>query len=258
MDPSAPWAAPGGLLASWELIGQPREGRGNPPCRLCSRHTSSHFSLPGRDSTPHPPTPPSYGTRSRDLLVSLTGKGFPASSPSAPVTGGWGCPLRSHGHHLESHQAPVCLEVGFWACEQSLDPLKDGDQGEPMRAGSEVTSFSQRTGTEGQRPLGRTRGRTCQWVRLGLWGQLLREGNGWTPGPFAVGSLWGWVKSCLVKLRCRQQLGAGWTGWTCRGEVWCLLWPVQGSDGSSPGPVSGSLLLCSDSRRPERGDRFKP
>lgn len=53
------------------------------------------------------------------------------------------------GHHLESHQAPVCLEVEFWAWEQSLDPLKNGDQGELTRAGSEVTSFGQRRGTEG-------------------------------------------------------------------------------------------------------------
>lgn len=93
-------------------------------------------------------------------------------------------------------------------------PAEGWDQGEPR--GLEVRYQLQSEDRDRVTPPGKNKGRTCQWVRLGLWGQLLR-GQWLDSRPARSGLSVGWVRSRLVKLRCRQQLGAGWTGWICRG-----------------------------------------
>lgn len=76
MDPSALRAALGSLLASRELIKPAQRRKRKPPCGLCSRHTSSHFSLPGRIPTLNPPHTAILWDTARDLQVSPPVRGF--------------------------------------------------------------------------------------------------------------------------------------------------------------------------------------
>lgn len=84
------------------------------------------------------PSTPHLVGHEADLPVSLTSKEFPASSPSAPVTGR----VSSLAPWLATVWSPT-RPLYAWRWNSGHGKLlKDGDQGEPMRAGSEVTSFS--------------------------------------------------------------------------------------------------------------------